>query len=273
MGGGFIFLQPLAPEITNPIGMQKDPSRAISSDAPSVPKHIAIIMDGNGRWAKERGKSRIDGHKEGALRVRDVMKAAVNAGVKYLTLYAFSSENWERPKDEVSALMLLLKTSLQKFGNELIENQVRFMTIGDISALPQDCISEIEKLKNATSKFRDKNLVLALNYGSRDEIARAVRKMLGDAKNGGLDAENVDWEKISKYLDTSDIPDPDLLIRTSGEMRLSNYLMLQSAYAEIYFTKVCWPEFGEKELLKAIEEFGRRERRYGKTAEQLEKSC
>ena len=231
----------------------------------NAPVHVAIIMDGNGRWAKERGKPRIFGHKEGANRIREVMDAAREAGVKFLTLYAFSSENWNRPQDEVEALMNLLVAAINEYGGELVENKIRFRTIGDISALPQKCQDAVKKTEN----FSESTLVLALNYGSRDEIAMAARKIAEMVLKGDLDPSSINWEKISGQLYTSDIPDPDLIIRTSGEQRLSNFLMLQAAYSELYFTDVYWPDFGRKEFLKAVEEFKLRERRYGKTADQL----
>lgn len=228
---------------------------------PAAPRHIAIIMDGNGRWAKSKGLPRIMGHRQGAQRVLDVFEAAAKAGVKFLTLYAFSSENWNRPQAEVKSLMSLLLLSLKKYGKMFLEKEVRFRTIGDISALPEDCRTEIENLKGKTERFTKANLVLALNYGSRDELVRAVNK-IGKASG-------ITWADIQKNLDTSDIPDPDLIIRTSGEMRLSNYLMLQAAYSELYFTNVNWPDFGAEELEKALREYAKRERRYGLTTEQL----
>lgn len=239
----------------------------------SAPRHTAIIMDGNGRWAKQRGKTRIQGHKQGAEQIRKVLAAARELGVEYLTLYAFSSENWNRPKTEVSALMRLLEASLKSGERDFVENKIRFETIGDISALPDYCRKAIEKVKNSTKDFSEQTLVLALNYGSRDEIARAVKSLVRDAADGKISPENVSWDEISKRLDTAagGIPDPDLIIRTSGEQRLSNYLMLQGAYAELYFTDVNWPDFGGEELRKAVAEYAKRERRYGLTSEQISK--
>ena len=234
-----------------------------------APRHIAIIMDGNGRWAKQRGKSRLEGHKQGALQIKKVIEASVKLGVKFLTLYAFSSENWSRPKAEVTALMRLLEVSIKTNAKYLVKNSIKFETIGDISALPAYCRKAIDWLKNKTKNFGAFTLVLALNYGSRDEIVRAVKSCAEAVKNHILEPEKISWEEISKRLDTAPFPDPDLIIRTSGEMRLSNYLMLQAAYAELYFTKVNWPDFGEEEIIKAVEEFASRERRYGKTTEQL----
>ena len=241
----------------------------IDTTPDKIPQHVAIIMDGNGRWAKERGKPRVDGHYQGAKQIEKVLSAAKDCGVKYITLYAFSSENWNRPPDEVEALMSLLLTSVQENRNLVIENKVRFRTIGNIEALPENCIEAIRKLENDTKDFTEQTLVLALNYGSRDELVRAVSKIAKRIEQGEMKFNDISYETIAENLDTSDIPDPDLMIRTSGEMRLSNYLMLQSAYAELYFTKTYWPEFGYKEFVEAIQEYQRRERRYGLTGEQI----
>ncbi len=235
----------------------------------NVPKHIAIIMDGNGRWAKERGKPRIEGHYQGAKQIEKVLEASKELGVKYITLFAFSSENWNRPKEEVDALMELLLVSTKEKKESFIKNKIRFMTIGDISALPERCVEVLEDLKNATKDFEESTLILALNYGSRDELVRAVSKISKSVANGEIDPDKITYQTISDNLDTANIPDPDLLIRTSGEERLSNYLLLQCAYAEFYFTKTYWPDFGKEELIKAVEEYQRRERRYGLTGEQL----
>lgn len=237
----------------------------------NLPQHVAIIMDGNGRWAKERGKPRIDGHIEGSKRIREVLSAASECGVKYLTLYAFSSENWNRPKDEVDALMDLLKTTIREHGKDFLKNKIRFRTIGDISHLPPDCERLIEDLSSSTKSFDSATLILALNYGSRDEICRAVKNIIQDVSAKKISMEEIDWHAVSSYLDTAGIPDPDLMIRTSGEMRLSNYLMMQAAYAELYFTKTYWPDFGREEFIKAVKEYQRRERRYGLTTDQLKK--
>ncbi len=237
---------------------------------PLIPNHIAIIMDGNGRWAKERGKERIFGHGEGANRINDILKAATKLGVKYLTLYAFSSENWNRPKEEVEALMNLLVVSIKQYGIDAKKNGVRFKTIGNISALPVNCIDAIRTLEEETKDNTAITLVLALNYGSRDEIVRAVSKIVAETKKQNPISE-ITWETIANHLDSADMPDPDLIIRTSGEQRLSNFLMLQAAYAELYFTNVYWPDFTEVEFLKAIKAYNGRNRRYGKTQEQIEK--
>lgn len=242
----------------------KTASRKKEDSKSVVPRHVAIIMDGNGRWAKEKGLPRASGHKQGAQQVREIFKTAAESGVEYLTLYAFSSENWKRPKLEIKALMTLLLSSLKKYESEFLENEIRFMTIGDISALPSDCQKAIDSLKAKTSSFTKCTLILALNYGSRDELVRAVNKIKSKKSD-------IEWGDIENALDTSGIPDPDLLIRTSGEMRLSNYLLLQLAYAELYFTKVYWPDFGEEEFKLALKEYAKRERRYGLTTEQLKK--
>ncbi len=246
---------------------------SIEIDSRKIPQHIAIIMDGNGRWAKAQNKTRIEGHKQGALQIREVLSGAKKLGVKYITLYAFSSENWNRPKVEVTALMRLLETSIKLNAKEFIVNKVRFETIGDISALPDYCQKAIADIKQKTANFDEQVLVLALNYGSRDEIVRTAQKIAQECICGELLPENISWQTIAERLDTAKIPDPDLIIRTSGEIRLSNYLMLQSAYAEFYFTDVNWPDFGEDELKKAVETFANRERRYGLTSEQIQEQC
>ena len=232
-------------------------------------RHVAIIMDGNGRWAKERGKKRIFGHIKGAEKVPEIMQAAHEMGVEYLTLFAFSSENWNRPAAEVSALMRLLARTIRANREKFLGNKTRLLTIGDVSALPAFCRRELDLLKAQTKDFEGRNLVLALNYGSRDEITRAVKKMAGQVKSGNLEPDEISWDRISGNLDTAGIPDPDLLIRTSGELRLSNYLMLQAAYAELYFSKQYWPDFSREEFIAAVNEYHRRERRYGLTGEQL----
>ncbi|MBE6414415.1 MAG: isoprenyl transferase [Verrucomicrobiaceae bacterium] len=239
----------------------------------NVPQHIAIIMDGNGRWAKQHNKSRIEGHKKGAQQIKKVLDGARKFGVKYITLYAFSSENWNRPKVEVSALMHLLEKSIKANEKDFIKNEVRFETIGDISALPSYCQKAIAKIKKSTQHFNKQTLILALNYGSRDEITRVVKKLITSAENNEISSKDITWECIQQNLDTAHIPDPDLIIRTSGEKRLSNYLMLQAAYAEFYFTDILWPDFDEQHLHDAIQEYANRERRYGLTSEQIQKQC
>lgn len=226
-------------------------------------------MDGNGRWAKKKGKTRIEGHKKGAEQIRHVLSAAKKLGVEYVTLYAFSSENWNRPKSEVTALMRLLEASIKANEKLFVKNGVRFETIGDTTALPAYCQKAISHIKAATKSCKNQTLVLALNYGSRDEIARVVNEIAREAAEGKLKKAPLEYGDIAARLDTAQIPDPDLIIRTSGEQRLSNYLMLQGAYSELYFTDVLWPDFGEKELEKAVAEYSKRERRYGLTSEQL----
>jgi undecaprenyl diphosphate synthase len=222
----------------------------------NIPNHVAIIMDGNGRWAKERGKSRSFGHKEGIASVKDIVKAAGEIGIKYLTLYTFSSENWLRPKTEVFTLMKLLVHSLRKETNELNEKNVKLRVIGDLYSFPPIVIKElkesIEKLKQNTGL----TLILALSYSGRWDILQAANKVLHEGKE-------VNAEEFSKYLSTSDIPDPDLMIRTSGEFRISNFLLWQMAYTEIYITQVCWPEFRRENLYEAIQNYQKRERRFG----------
>lgn len=244
-------------------------NREPQSGAENRLRHVAIIMDGNGRWARERGKGRIYGHAKGAEKVGEIMQAANEIGVEYLTLYAFSSENWNRPKDEVSGLMRLLAKTVRLNRAKFIKNKTRLMTIGDISALPKFCRRELDLLKEQTSRFAGRNLVLALNYGSRDEVVRAVRKIAAKSAAGEISPEGVTWQTLSENLDTAGIPDPDLLIRTSGELRLSNYLLLQSAYTELYFSKQYWPDFSREEFIAAVNEYRRRERRYGLTGEQV----
>lgn len=232
-------------------------------------RHVAIIMDGNGRWAKERGKRRIFGHIRGAEKVGEIMDAANEMGVEYLTLFAFSSENWNRPSDEVNGLMKLLAKTLRSNKKKFVKNKTRLLTIGDTDALPKFCQKELQSIKDETKDFTQRNLVLALNYGSRGELERTVKKIVQQALDGKIKPEDISWNLIAENLDTASIPDPDLLIRTSGELRLSNYLMLQAAYAELYFSKQYWPDFSREEFIAAVNEYHRRERRYGLTAEQL----
>ncbi len=229
----------------------------------STPEHVAIIMDGNGRWAKKFHKPRIFGHREGIKTVKRIVEYAGRIGIKYLTLYTFSTENWKRPHKEVEALMKLLYDKLISEIDELKKNNVVLHTIGDISMLPDYVQRE---LNNAKEKLKDNtglNLILALNYGSRDEIRRAIIKIANDIKENKIDVNDITTELISSYLDTADFPDPDLIIRTSGEMRLSNFLLYQSAYSEIYVTKTLWPDFDEQEFQHAIDSYTTRERRFG----------
>ena len=246
------------------------PKTIDKSELETIPRHIAIIMDGNGRWAKERGLPRIAGHREGINSVREVTKICGEIGVKYLTLYTFSTENWSRPKTEVKALMTLLLSTIKKEIKELHKNNVKFSTIGDISILPKGTVKGIKEGEKLTFNNSGLNLILALNYGSRQEIISAVNNIVYDVKKGSLDSNSIDENIFSSYLDTNNCPDPDLLIRTSGELRISNFLLWQSAYTEMYLTNTYWPSFRENELFAAIFDFQNRERRFGKTSEQLE---
>jgi undecaprenyl diphosphate synthase len=224
---------------------------------------VAIIMDGNGRWAKERGLPRIKGHEVGTESVRAIVRACRGVGVKYLTLYAFSVENWVRPKAEVNALMFLLRGFLRDRENELHENRVRLRMIGRMSDLPGELQSELRRVADATARYDDGHLILALSYGGRTEIAEACRRIACRVKAGELDPAQIDERTIAANLYAPDVPDPDLVIRTSGEMRLSNFLLWQASYAEIYVTKVLWPDFREPQFREAIEDYGRRHRRFG----------
>ena len=238
-------------------------------DKSRVPQHVAIIMDGNGRWAKQRGNQRIFGHQNGVKAVRAATEAAGETGVKYLTLYAFSSENWNRPKSEVDALMGLLVETINSEIDTLIKNDIRLQTIGDTSALPVSVQEKLKDVINKTANCKTLTAILALSYGARFEIVEAAKKIAISAKNGKLDVDDLNPDVFSQYLDTANIPDPALMIRTSGEIRLSNFLLWQLAYAELYFTPVLWPDFNKDEFYKAIIEYQKRERRFGKTSEQL----
>jgi undecaprenyl diphosphate synthase len=234
-----------------------------------IPQHVAIIMDGNGRWAKSRGLPRLEGHRRGVETVRTVVDAARELGIHYITLYAFSVENWKRPTDEVSGLMGLLDYFLKRELDNLIKNRVRLLTIGRTDALPANVQRELQRVIDATKDFTEWTLVLALNYGSRTEVADAARDYAAAVRDGREKLEDASWDRFSRYLYTADIPEPDLLIRTSGEQRVSNFMLLQCAYAEMVFTPVLWPDFGKADLQSALEEYGRRERRYGLTTEQI----
>ena len=232
-----------------------------------VPNHIAIILDGNGRWAKKRGMPRSFGHVKGCENLENICEVAKELGVKYLTVYAFSTENWKRSKEEVDGLMKLFRNYLKKCIKISQKNNMRVKVIGDITAFDSDIQESIEKLEDFSKDFTDLHFQIALNYGSRDEITRAVNRMLEDQKAGKLETP-VSEDTISDYLDTAGIPDPDLMIRTSGELRLSNYLLWQLAYSEFYFTDVPWPDFKKEELVKAIEKYNERDRRYGGVKEE-----
>ena len=232
-----------------------------------VPNHIAIILDGNGRWAKKRGMPRSFGHVKGCENLEDICEVAKELGVKYLTVYAFSTENWKRSKEEVDGLMKLFRNYLKKCIKISQKNNMRVKVIGDITAFDSDIQESIKKLEDFSKDFTDLHFQIALNYGSRDEITRAVNRMLEDQKAGKLETP-VSEDTISDYLDTAGIPDPYLMIRTSGELRLSNYLLWQLAYSEFYFTDVPWPDFKKEELIKAIEKYNERDRRYGGVKEE-----
>ena len=232
-----------------------------------VPNHIAIILDGNGRWAKKRGMPRSFGHVKGCENLEDICEVAKELGVKYLTVYAFSTENWKRSKEEVDGLMKLFRNYLKKCIKISQKNNMRVKVIGDITAFDSDIQESLEKLEDFSKDFTDLHFQIALNYGSRDEITRAVNRMLEDQKAGKLETP-VSEDTISGYLDTAGLPDPDLMIRTSGELRLSNYLLWQLAYSEFYFTDVPWPDFKKEELVKAIEKYNERDRRYGGVKEE-----
>ena len=237
----------------------------------NVPNHIAIILDGNGRWAKAKGMPRSYGHVKGCANLETVCDYMKELGVKYVTVYAFSTENWKRSKDEVDGLMKLFRSYLKKCIKISQKNNMRVKVIGDITAFDSDIQESIEKLEDFSKDFTDLHFQIALNYGSRDEITRAVNRMLEDQKAGKLETP-VSEDTISDYLDTAGIPDPDLMIRTSGELRLSNYLLWQLAYTEFYFTDVPWPDFSKEELEKAIEQYNHRDRRYGGVKEEEEQN-
>ena len=234
----------------------------------NVPQHVAIILDGNGRWAKAKGMPRNYGHAQGSKNVERICEEAWRMGIKYLTVYAFSTENWNRPEEEVNALMKLLRNYMKTCLKTAAKNDMKVRVIGDITRLDEDIQKRILELEEATKNNGGLNFQIAINYGSRDEITRAVRTLAEDVKEGKLMPEEVNEACIERYLDTHDIPDPDLLIRTSGEQRLSNYLLWQLAYTEFYFTDVPWPDFSKQELEKAIEQYNRRDRRYGGVKEE-----
>jgi undecaprenyl diphosphate synthase len=236
---------------------------------PIVPAHVAIIMDGNGRWAKQRGLPRIEGHRRGVETVRTVTMAARDMGIKMLTLYAFSVENWKRPQDEVGALMGLLEYYLKKELETFVRDRVRLRTIGRTSDLPVGVQKSLRTSIEETKHFSDYTLVLALNYGSRSEVVDAARAYAAAVAAGTEKLNDSSWETFSRYLFTAGLPDPDLIIRTSGETRISNFLLLQGAYAEYVFAPVLWPDFTQAHLTAAVAEYGRRERRYGQTSEQV----
>jgi undecaprenyl diphosphate synthase len=230
-----------------------------------VPSHVAIIMDGNGRWAKQRGLPRLKGHEQGAESVRAVLRAARQAGVKYLTLYAFSTENWIRPKDEVEGLMNLLGIFMDRYEGELLKNKIRLRVMGQIERLPENVQKKLVKLMEKSAKDYEYTLIVALSYGGRTEIADAAKAIARKVAKGEIDPEAVNEETVGQHLYLPDVPDPELMIRTSGEMRLSNFLLWQLSYAELYVTDVFWPDFRENEFFQALEVFSQRGRRYGGT--------
>lgn len=227
-------------------------------------------MDGNGRWANKRGLPRIEGHRRGAEAVKRTLEAAKKFNISHITLYAFSVENWNRPQDEVNGLMNLLERFLKSQSPHLIKHKIRLNVIGRIEGLPKATREMVSKVLAETAQFSETTLTLALNYGARSEIVDTVKSLIKAAQNGTLDPDTLSYEQIVQHLYTADLPDPDLVIRTSGELRLSNFLLLQSAYAEIYFCDTLWPDFEEADFLAALEEYAKRERRYGKTGEQLQ---
>lgn len=238
-------------------------------DMQHLPQHIAIIMDGNGRWARQHGKERVYGHQKGAESVRAVIEASAELGIRYLTLYAFSTENWNRPGDEISALMSLMVESLNNETETLVKNNISLKTIGDVERLAEDVRERLCETIDLTSSCTGMVLVVALSYSARWEIVKAAREICRDAVSLKLDPDLVDETLFGSYLSTQKIPDPELMIRTSGELRISNFLLWQLAYTELYFTEILWPDFGKEDLYMAIEDYQKRERRFGKTSEQL----
>lgn len=233
------------------------------------PKHIAVIMDGNGRWATNKGLSRVEGHKNGVRSVREISECCAEVGIQYLTLYAFSTENWSRPKEEVDALMELLVETIKNEVSTLNENNIRLNAIGDIQSLPLSCQLKLNEAIKDTSQNSGMILTLALSYSSRWEITNAIKSIVKAVQSGNVSEDDITEELISSHLCTSTIPDPELMIRTSGERRVSNYLLWQMAYTEFYFSDVFWPDFRKEHLMKAIEDYQSRERRFGKTSDQL----
>jgi undecaprenyl diphosphate synthase len=234
-----------------------------------LPKHVAIIMDGNGRWAVRKGAARIFGHQNGVTPVDEVVKASAELGIEYLTLYAFSTENWGRPAEEIDALMGLLVSTIRKETRKLLDNNIRLITIGDLTKLPENTRRELVQLIGATSANTGLTVVLAISYSSRNEIILAAREIIQDARDGKISPDDMNYDTFEKYLQTNGIPDPELLIRTSGEYRISNFLLYQLAYTELYFTNKLWPDFRAEDYFEALYDFQNRERRFGKTSEQL----
>lgn len=238
-------------------------------DPSKLPQHIAIIMDGNGRWAQEKGEDRLFGHLHGVESVRNIVEGAAEIGIGYLTLYAFSTENWDRPAYEVSGLMELLVDTIRKEVPTLNKNNIRLHVIGDVDMLPPEARTELEEALKETSANTGLNLIMAISYSSRWEIENAIKQIAREVKKGNLMPEDINTDQIQKYLSTSNFPDPELMIRTGGEYRISNFLLYQLAYAELYFTETRWPDFRKEELYQAIIDYQHRERRFGKTGEQV----
>jgi undecaprenyl diphosphate synthase len=238
-------------------------------DENRIPQHIAIIMDGNGRWAQEQGQDRLFGHFHGVASVRDIVEGSAELGVKYLTLYAFSTENWDRPKEEVAGLMGLLVETIRKEVPILNKNNIRMHVIGELSMLPDHARQALQEALDMTAANTGLNLIMALSYSSRWELVNAVKKIALDVQGGLLDPESISQDTVQQYLATSAFPDPELMIRTSGEYRISNFLLYQLAYAELYFTQTRWPDFRKENLYEAILDFQKRERRFGKTSQQV----
>jgi len=234
-----------------------------------LPLHVAIIMDGNGRWAKKRELPRLAGHREGIKRAREIVEVAREIGIKVITLYTFSYENWQRPKEEVTILMHLLKNYLEEEWESLIKQDIRLLAIGDLRLLPSDTYEVLQKVIKNTASCQTMILNLAISYGGRQEIIHAIKLLIEDVKQGNIEPEDINEGLFSQYLWTKGIPDPDFIIRTSGEFRLSNFLLWQSAYAEFYITPILWPDFSRLHFIKALQEYQRRERRFGKISEQL----
>jgi undecaprenyl diphosphate synthase len=238
-------------------------------DSNRLPSHVAVIMDGNGRWARQRGLDRIFGHQQGVEAVREVIETAAELKIRFLTLYAFSNENWGRPDEEVSALMGIMVQSLSNETDTLLKNNISLRAIGDMDRLAENVRERLLKTIKLTSASTGLNLIIALSYSSRWEITMAARRMSADVKKGTINPDSVTEDDFEKYLTTAGIPDPELMIRTSGELRISNFLLWQVAYAELYFTETLWPDFGKDDFYKAIIDFQKRERRFGKTSEQV----
>ena len=264
----FIGNRACMPEVA--VNEEMERSRAaLNVPAEKIPAHVAIIMDGNGRWAQARGLPRIEGHKAGAKAVRDTVAECGRLGVRYLTLYSFSIENWKRPREEINALMELLLLSLQREREKLLEHDVRLVHLGRREGLPEEVLRKLDETVKMTSKAKGPTLALALNYSARAEITDALRAIAGKVAGGRIDPADIDEQTISDHLYTAGMPDPDLLIRTAGEMRVSNYLLWQISYAELHVTEAYWPDFGAEQLHAAIRDYAGRQRRFGALSEQL----